>query len=75
MTRNAGTSLATSDVSGQPDREAAARHNRYATEVWPRLQHEAKVRWFALFGILYPFKEGCSWKESMLPDSRHGSSR
>jgi len=57
VTRNAGTSLATADVSGQPDREAAARHSRYAAEVWPQLQHQAKVRWFALFGITYPLKE------------------
>jgi len=46
------------DVSQKyADRDTSARHSRYAAEVWPQLQHQAKVRWFALFGITYPFKE------------------
>ena len=58
MFRNLDTSAQVPSFrNSDPDREAARRHSRYASHVWPRLQHEAKVRWFALFGITYPLKE------------------
>lgn len=71
MTRNIGTSAQLPTLRGMShaapcgqdvsqkyaDRDTSARHSRYAAEVWPQLQHQAKVRWFALFGITYPFKE------------------